>query len=95
MSVLRRAGSAGGAPVGSGDDFQVVAIGVGKVDTAPAITVVDLAGTVAHGVGPVLEAAFADAAEDGVEIGLTDQEGVVLRPDRTFGIGEVAPRQCL
>ena len=42
------AGSAGTAPVGPGDNFQVMAIGVGEVDTPPAVVVVDLARAVAH-----------------------------------------------
>ena len=36
------AGSAGTAPVGPGNNFRVMAIGVGEVDTPPAVVVVDL-----------------------------------------------------
>ncbi len=83
------AGSAGTAPVGPGDNFQVMAIGVGEVDTPPAIVVVDLARAVAHRVGPVFKPSLADAAENSVKIRLADQEGVVLWADRAFGVGEI------
>src|SRR5713101_1917275 len=64
------AGSAGTAPVGPGDNFQVMAIGVGEVDTPPAVVVVDLARLVAHRVGPVFKPSLADAAENSVKIRL-------------------------
>src|SRR5580700_1639015 len=83
------AGSAGTAPVGPRDNFQVMAIGVGEVDTPPAVVVVDFARAVAHRVGPVLKPTFADAAENSVKIRLGDQEGVVLWANRAFGVGEV------
>ena len=83
------AGSAGTAPVGPGDNFQVMAIGVGEVDTPPAVVVVDLARAVAHRVGPVFKPSLADAAENSVKIRIADQEGVVLWADRAFGVGEV------
>src|ERR1700722_15294870 len=83
------AGSAGTAPVGPGDNFQVMAIGVGEVNAPPAVVAVDLARAVAHRVGPVLKPSLADAAENGVKISLADQEGVVLRADRAFGVSEV------
>src|SRR6202030_2654487 len=83
------AGSAGTAPVGPGDNFQVMAIGVGEVDTPRAAVIVDLARAVAHRVGPVLKPSPADAAENSVKIRLADQEGVVLWADRAFGVGEV------
>jgi len=83
------AGSAGTAPVGPGDNLQVMAIGVGEVDTPPAVVVVDLARAVAHRVGPVFKPSLADAAENSVKIRIADQEGVVLWADRAFGVGEV------
>src|ERR1700719_4267354 len=83
------AGSAGTAPVGPRDNFQVMAIGVGEVDTPPAVVVVDLARAVVHRVGPVFKPSLADAAENSVKIRLADQECVVLWADRAFGVGEV------
>src|SRR6185503_2869206 len=83
------AGSAGTAPVRPGDNFEVMTIGVGEVDTPPAVVVVDLTGAVAHRVGPVLKPPLADPAENSVKIRLADQEGVVLRADGAFGVGEV------
>src|SRR6478609_608586 len=66
-----------------------MAIGVGEVDTPPAVVVVDLARAVAHRVGPVFKPLLADAAENSVKIRIADQEGVVLWADRAFGVGEV------
>jgi len=66
-----------------------MAIGVGEVDTPPAVVVVDLARAVAHRVGPVFKPSLADAAENSVKIRIADQEGVVLWADRAFGVGEV------
>src|SRR5712675_669738 len=83
------AGSAGTAPVGPGDNFQGMAIGVGEVDTPPAAVMVDLARAVAHRVGPVFKPSFADAAENSVKIRIADQEGVVLWADRALCLGEV------
>src|ERR1700719_2970173 len=77
------------APVGPRDNFQVMAIGVGEVDTPPAVVVVDLARAVAHRVGPVFKPSLADAVENSVKIRLADQERVVLWADRAFGVGEV------
>ena len=58
-------------------------IGVGEVDTPPAVIVVDLARAAAHRVGPIFKPSLADTAENSVEIRLADQEGVVLWADRT------------
>jgi hypothetical protein len=66
-----------------------MAIGVGEVDTPPAVVVVDLARAVAHRVRPVFKPSLVDAAENSVKIRFTGQEGLVLRPDRAFGVGEV------
>ena len=52
-----------------------------EVHAAAAVVVVDLAGPAARGIGPVLHAALADLAVDGVELVLGHQERVVLRAD--------------
>ena len=46
-------------------------------------------GSAARRVGPVLEPALADAAEDGVEVVFADQERIVLRGDLAVGLVEV------
>src|SRR5690242_16633684 len=76
-----RRGSAGARTVGPGEDFQVVAAGVLEVHPTAAVVVVDLAGPAAVRIRPVLHAALADAAVDGVELVLGDQERVMLRAD--------------
>jgi hypothetical protein len=82
-------GSDGTAALVARDHFQVVTIGVGKVNPAPAIVMINLAGTATLRISPMLEPSGADAAEDSVKIRLTNQEGVMLWPDRVVGIGEV------
>ena len=66
------------AAVGPREDLEAVAVGVVPVDAAAAVPVVDLAGLSMARVGPVGQAACADAAEDVVELGLAHQEGQVL-----------------
>ena len=55
--------------------------GLEEVDAAAAVVVVDLARPASCRVGPVVEATLDDAAVDGVEVAVVDQEGVVLRCD--------------
>ena len=50
---------------------------------------VDVARQTAARIGPVVETAILDASEEGVEVRLVDQEGVVLRPEGTLDIGKV------
>lgn len=66
-----------------------MAVGVWEVHSLSTIVVIDFVRTAARRVCPVLELAFADAAKHGIEIRLADQEGIVLWPDRTVGIGEI------
>ena len=80
VSRCSRPGSAAGA-VRPGDDLQVVTGGILEVDAAAAVVVVDLARTASPRVGPVLHAALADPAVDGVELVFGHQECVVLRTD--------------
>jgi hypothetical protein len=62
-----------------------VAVGVGKIDPESAVVMIDLARAATPRVGPVLEALLTDAAEDGIEINLGNQESVVLWLDRLIG----------
>src|SRR5262245_42694853 len=71
------------------DHFEGVAVRVAEIDAAPAVVMVDLAGPPTSRISPVSEATILDAAEDGVEFSFTDQESVVLRPDRALGVGKV------
>src|ERR1700677_1067031 len=77
------------APVGARDHFQIVAVGVGKIDPASTVVMIDLAWAATPRVGPVLETLLTDAAEDGIEISLGNQESVVLWLDRFIGGGEI------
>src|ERR1700723_1478945 len=81
--------STAAAPVWARDHFQIVAVGVGKIYPASAVVMIDLARAGTPGVRPVLETLPSDAAEDGIEIRLGNQEGVVLWLDRSIGRCEI------
>jgi hypothetical protein len=66
-----------------------MAVRVAEVNAAPAVVMVDLAGLATSWISPVFEAAILDAAEDGVELRLADQESVALPRDRGLGGGKV------
>src|SRR5205085_1931236 len=74
-------GPSAAAAVGTGDHLEQVAVGIPPVDTTTAVVVIDLTGTGEARIGPEVQAPFADAAEDRVELGLVDQKCVVLRGD--------------
>src|SRR5437762_7764588 len=69
------------ATVRTRQNLEQMAIRVDEVEASSALVVVDLAGTLLEGIGPVLECASADAREDRIEVVLVDQEGVVLGND--------------
>ena len=71
------------------EDLQDVPVGVVPVEPATAVLVVDLAGLPVERVGPVRQAALLDAAVDGVELLLGDQERIVLRVRLALGVGDV------
>src|SRR5215813_13444570 len=77
------------AAIRAGDDLHQVAVGVGEIDAASAVIVVDLPRPGPAGIGPVRHAAPGDAAEYDVEIFLADQERIVLDGDVAVGLGEV------
>src|SRR6266480_121261 len=66
-----------------------MAVGVVPVQAAAAVFGVDLAGLLVERVGPEVQPAGLDAAEDLVELGLSDQEGVVGRDGVAVVVGEV------
>jgi hypothetical protein len=86
---MRSCHSTATASVWARDHFQIVAIGVWKIDPASAVVMIDLAGAAMPRVGPVLETLLPDAAEDGIEISLGNQESVVLWLDRSLGDREI------
>src|SRR4029453_12892988 len=69
------------AAVWPGDDFQQVTVQVVEVHSTSAVPVVDAAALAPVGVRPVCEAAFANPAEDPVELVLVHEEGVMLGRD--------------
>jgi sirohydrochlorin cobaltochelatase len=77
------------AAVGDGDDLEQVAVGILPVDPSAAVVGVDLAGPPSPGVRPVREPAPPDPPEDRIEVGLVDEERVVLRDDGAVIVGIV------
>ena len=73
----------GTAPLWARDHFQIVAVEVWKTDPASTVVMIDLARAATPRVGPVLKTLLTNAAEDGIEISLGNQESVVLRLNRS------------
>ena len=73
------------ASVWARNHFQIVAVRVGKVDPASTVVMIDLARATMPRIGPVLDTLLLDATEDSIEIGLGNQECVVLRLDGSIG----------
>src|SRR5262249_35096722 len=67
--------------VRAGDDLQEVPVRTLPVHPAAAVAGIDLIRPGPPGVGPVPQPTLPDAAEDGIELRLADQERVVLRLD--------------
>src|SRR4026207_2421691 len=82
------------AAVRPGNDLQQVAIRVFPVQAAPAVVGVELTWTPPERVCPVSQSALFDPREDVVEIGLFDEECIVLRIGRPMVVGEV-PRHTV
>jgi hypothetical protein len=81
--------SATTASVWARNHFQIVAVRVGKVDPASTVVMIDLARAAMPRIGPVLDTLLLDATEDSIEIGLGNQECVVLRLDGSIGSREI------
>ena len=77
------------ASVRRGDDLEEVAARILEVHAAAAVVMVDLALLLLRRVGPVVEAALFDAAEDLVELLLAHEERVVLRFGLVVRVAEI------
>src|SRR6059058_3680257 len=86
---LDRALSPNSSTIWTGDDLQEVPARLFEVHAAAAVVVVDFSLLPLRRIGPVVHAAFLDAAEDGVELFLADEERVVLLLDLVVGVAEV------
>ena len=69
------------AAIGTGEDFEQVAVRILKVKATAAVSRVELAGMALPWIGPVGEMAFLDAMPDPIELALADEECIVLRVD--------------
>src|SRR5438552_6661157 len=65
-----------------GHQFEHVSVRVLEIDTAAAAPIVELAVVEAPGRAAIAEAGLADAAKDGVELGVGDMEGEVVTLER-------------
>jgi hypothetical protein len=68
-----------GCAVGPSDDLEEMPVRILKVHAATAVIVVDLARATPARVSPIVNAALTDPGEDLIELGFSDQEGVMLR----------------
>jgi hypothetical protein len=66
-----------------------MAVRIGKINSAPAVVVIDLARAATTRVGPVLKTLVTDTPEDDIEIRLGYQESVVLWLDRILASREI------
>src|SRR6516162_10402479 len=69
----------GPVPVGVGDYFHHVTVGVLEIDAATAVQMIDLAGLGAPWIGVIPDALSADAGQRRVELGVADKERVMPR----------------
>ena len=76
-------------PVGSGNCFDQVSVGIVEVDTSAVVPVVDLSELLAKRIGPIAEAARPNALEDGIELCLVDQKREVTLQDVLVGLNEI------
>src|SRR5437899_1366458 len=75
--------------VRSSDDLEDVTVGVPEVHATTTVVAVDLPRPAESRVGPVVEPALRDPAEDLVELVFTDEERVVLRRDLAVDVVKV------
>src|SRR5271163_5332932 len=78
----------GDRAVWAGDQLEQMPVRVVEIDAAAAIEVVDLAGPLASEIRVMLDAGGADTGECGVEFGVANQKGVVLRA-KALGVGKI------
>src|SRR5262245_7161532 len=67
-----------GAAVRTSEDFQEVAVGILKIDSASAVVVVDFARLCLCGIGPVGKSSLLNSSENFVKFRLTNKKRVVL-----------------
>src|SRR6516162_958391 len=78
----------GGRAVGAGDQLEQVAVRVVEIDAAAAIEMIDLTRPLAAEIRVVRDTNGTNASEGGVEFGIADQEGIVLRAE-ALGVGKI------
>src|SRR5262249_19677409 len=71
------------------EKFEEVTVGIFEVHAAAAVPVIDHARPGPAWISPVLQALALDPVKGSVEVVLTNQEGVVLRRDRTRSLREI------
>lgn len=76
-------------PVGPGNRFDQVSVGIVEVNSTAVIPVVDLAEVPAKRIGPVVEPARANALEDGVELRFVGQKREVTLQDFLVSLDEI------
>jgi hypothetical protein len=86
---LRRAFSAVSATVRTGDDLEEVPVRIVPVNTSAAVIPVDLARSRMTRIGPIWQISRANTRKDFVELGVADDESVVLARNLSVNLHEV------
>src|SRR5262249_11144047 len=84
-----RANALAAAAVRPRDHFEIMTVGVRKIDAASAVIVIDLPRSSACRVGPIVQVLRLDPLQHGVELRFGDQKRVMLWRDRTVTVREI------
>jgi hypothetical protein len=82
-------GRTSACPVGPGNRFDQVFVGIVEVDAPAVIPVVDLTALLAERIGPIVEPARLNALEDGIEFRVVDQKREVTLQDVLISLDEI------
>jgi hypothetical protein len=86
---MRTLGLTPAGPVGPGNRFDQVSVGIVEVNATAVIPVVDLAELPAKRIRPIVEPARANALEDGIEFRFVGQKREVTLQDFLVSLDEV------
>lgn len=76
-------------PVGPGNRFDQVSVGIVEVHAPAVIPVVDLTALLTERIGPIVEPARANALEDAIEFRFVDQKREMTLQDVLVSLDEI------
>jgi len=80
------------APIGPGDNFKDVAIGVVKIDAAPIVPPINLCWNSVKRIGPIGQLACSDSAQNVVKLSFTDKKGKMTGNDGLISLKHIERR---